>query len=103
MRDLYRPTSPLRRAAAAAKRTANKPRKAPRPYVHPKTANAVRYEFRGESLTAADWAERAGFPESVVRGRLCLGWPIERALLQPARAWPNRVPTIQKSKLAIDA
>lgn len=40
-------------------------------------------EFRGETLSLAQWARRQGLSESALRIRLKAGWPIEAALLTP--------------------
>jgi len=48
--------------------------------------NNRRIEFRGETLTLSQWAERLGLKEATVRNRLDrAGWPVERALTQSRR------------------
>lgn len=47
--------------------------------------NNVRYEYKGESLTMKEWAQRFSLPLSTLRGRLRIGWSIERALETPAQ------------------
>ena len=46
--------------------------------------------FAGETLSVADWAERTGIPHHTLRGRLTMGWPVERILTQPKRAHVRR-------------
>ncbi len=41
----------------------------------------------GESLPVAEWNRRAGLPQSTLRHRLRLGWPMAVALSTPVRAW----------------
>jgi hypothetical protein len=48
--------------------------------------NNRRIEARGLNLTLAEWAERTGCNESVLRQRIdLLGWTVERALSQPLK------------------
>ena len=42
--------------------------------------------FKGRTMTVADWADATKLPHATIRGRLNMGWPIERALTQPKRA-----------------
>jgi hypothetical protein len=44
------------------------------------TSANVRVEFRGETLTLVEWAERSGVPYHTLKQRIALGWPMERAL-----------------------
>lgn len=39
--------------------------------------------FAGETMCATDWGHRIGVPGVVIRGRLRLGWPLERVFSQP--------------------
>jgi hypothetical protein len=49
--------------------------------------NNRRIEFRGETRTLSQWARRLGIPDGTIPNRLGqLGWPVERALTQHARA-----------------
>ena len=41
------------------------------------------YEFKGESLSAANWARRLGMKHSTLSNRLAVGWTVERALTEP--------------------
>jgi hypothetical protein len=41
-------------------------------------------EFDGRSMTMAQWAREIGVSKMVIRDRLERGWPLERALRQPA-------------------
>lgn len=45
--------------------------------------NNKRYFYRGENLTAAEWADQQGLDVRILRSRLNSGWPIERALTEP--------------------
>jgi hypothetical protein len=38
------------------------------------------------------WAEEVGFPYSVIKARLRLGWTVERALTEPPRVKPGAGP-----------
>lgn len=50
-----------------------------------RTTNIL-YEYCGEKLTLAEWAERYGFSYSTLYGRIHnYGWPVERALTTPPR------------------
>lgn len=42
-------------------------------------------EFRGEVRTVAEWVVITGIPCRTLRGRLWLGWPIEKALTTPVK------------------
>lgn len=43
----------------------------------------VRIEYQGETLTIAEWAERAGVPYRKLYQRLWEGWSLERAMQTP--------------------
>lgn len=43
-------------------------------------------EYKGERLCMAEWSEKLGFKESVIRYRLNAGWTVDRALTTPSRA-----------------
>lgn len=46
--------------------------------------------LEGETRTVAQWAERAGVSSQVIKWRMNQGWPLDRALVEPARLkWPN--------------
>ena len=47
----------------------------------------VFYEFSGESLTLAEWAERYGVNRSALRSRIRLGWSMELALTIPFKKY----------------
>jgi hypothetical protein len=47
-------------------------------------------EYGGERMTVAQWSRRLGFPNWALRGRLNIGWTIERALTTPLRADSRR-------------
>lgn len=47
-------------------------------------------EYSGETMCLNDWAARYGMPRECLRGRLNMGWPIERALTAPRRLRPRR-------------
>lgn len=40
--------------------------------------------YEGQTHTVAEWARRVGLTKGCLLHRLCVGWPIERALTQPA-------------------
>lgn len=40
----------------------------------------LRIAFKGETLSAIEWAERTGIKSSTIRARIARGWPIERVL-----------------------
>lgn len=42
-------------------------------------------EYQGRRLTVREWALDAGIPERLLRGRLRMGWPMERALTEPTK------------------
>lgn len=42
--------------------------------------------FKGETKSVAEWAEQTCIPDETLRGRLRMGWPVERILTQPKRA-----------------
>lgn len=42
-------------------------------------------EWRGERLTAAEWAKHLGLPVEIVKGRLQRGWNMERVAKTPYR------------------
>jgi hypothetical protein len=46
------------------------------------TRVSQRVEFRGECVSVAEAAERAGLKYSTVRGRISRGWPVGRALAE---------------------
>jgi hypothetical protein len=48
------------------------------------SANARRHTYNNETLTARQWSERTGIPADIIAGRLRKGWPVERALTEPA-------------------
>lgn len=48
-----------------------------------KRSNVV-IEFRGRSLTMAEWAEQMNIPYGRLQTRIFRGWPPERALTEPA-------------------
>lgn len=50
-----------------------------------RTATAATYEFNGESLTLAEWADRTGIKKATIDKRLRSGWSISEALSTPAR------------------
>jgi len=57
-------------------------------WVTPKTNNNNRrsnklLSYKGETLTAAQWADRAGLPRQQVANRINRGWSIEKALTAP--------------------
>lgn len=43
-------------------------------------------EFRGKSLTLAQWEKDVGLPRGCLHARLKSGWPIAKALSTPAKA-----------------
>lgn len=43
----------------------------------------VSMEFRGVTKLRAEWAEEFGIPLKILRGRLRIGWNVERALTVP--------------------
>lgn len=48
-------------------------------------SNNHRIEFRGESLTIAEWSERLGLPQRMIQDRIVrYGWSVEDALTTPA-------------------
>lgn len=47
-------------------------------------ASAPRYTFNGEALTLMEWERRTGINRQTLRHRFKKGWPIERALTEPA-------------------
>lgn len=47
-------------------------------------------EFKGETLTIAEWSERTGLKDYVIRERLDHNWTIERALTSPPRVVKRR-------------
>jgi hypothetical protein len=49
------------------------------------TRKNVWFELGGERLCIGDWEERIGGSQGVVRRRLKLGWPLEKALTIPVR------------------
>jgi hypothetical protein len=44
-----------------------------------------RVEWRGESLTKPEWAERIGIPHATIQDRLYRGWTPERAFTTPVK------------------
>lgn len=42
-------------------------------------------EFRGETLSLAQWAARLGIRSDTIWQRLAYGWSVERAFLTPVR------------------
>lgn len=46
-------------------------------------AHALILTFRGQSLTAAEWARRTGIDRMTLYSRLACGWTIKRALTEP--------------------
>lgn len=51
---------------------------------------ARRVEYRGESLTIAQWAERTGIPRTTLNMRFADGWSTEDALTRPHRPCKTR-------------
>lgn len=47
-------------------------------------------EFRGESLTLNQWAERTGIPDNTIAARLKMGWSVEKTLTTPVRKMSPR-------------
>lgn len=45
----------------------------------------MRHTFDGKTLTLSEWASYTGIREMTLRRRIRMGWPIERALTEPAR------------------
>jgi hypothetical protein len=45
---------------------------------------SVLIEFRGEHLTAVEWAERVGLERKTLEYRIRIGWDTERALTTPS-------------------
>lgn len=43
--------------------------------------------FNGETLPPSAWDKRLGFPPRCISKRLRSGWPVERAITRPARAF----------------
>jgi hypothetical protein len=41
--------------------------------------------FRGKKMTVAEWARRLNWSADVIRGRIRLGWPVERILTEKPR------------------
>lgn len=51
----------------------------------------IRLTLNGETRSLCDWARKIGVPRDRLYGRICLGWPTERVLTEPVRAWaPGR-------------
>jgi hypothetical protein len=46
--------------------------------------------LRGETMPLTDWAKRLGVPGQTITTRLARGWPVERALTQPASRIGNQ-------------
>lgn len=47
--------------------------------------NNVNIEFNGKTQTMTQWARELRINKNTLRGRLVTGWPVEKALTQPAR------------------
>lgn len=47
--------------------------------------NSVFLEYEGKRQTIAQWARAVNLSPSVLRGRLCRGWELERALTEPVQ------------------
>ena len=55
-------------------------------------SNNRRFEFRGESLTIGEWAERTGISFRTLQSRICTrGWTIEKSLMSPLIPREGRV------------
>ena len=51
---------------------------------------SVYVEYRGERLLLIDLCARLGMGADVVRGRIKMGWPLERALGYPIRRYKTK-------------
>lgn len=45
-----------------------------------------RFEYNGETHTLSEWARILNIPRGVIKDRLRLNWPIEKALTEPIKA-----------------
>jgi hypothetical protein len=49
----------------------------------------MKISFEGKSLTVAQWSQRSGLSEALIRYRINkLGWPTDRALTEPVPTMP---------------
>lgn len=60
------------------------------------TSRNVWIEYQRERMVATDWAARYGLSAAVLLRRIARGWPIERALKEPARHY-GKTSTAQAS------
>lgn len=47
--------------------------------------------YAGEKLTVGEWNRRMGFKRGTISGRIARGWPIDRAMNEPAFIGKNQV------------
>lgn len=52
--------------------------------------NALRFTYRGDTLTIAEFAEKYGLSDYVIRQRIGRGWDIARAIETPVKAYRPR-------------
>jgi hypothetical protein len=66
------------------------------------TRHNVRLTFRGETLTAAQWAARTGMSAFTIYARVERGWPVERILTtKPRTEWKKRGPVSAEHSRAL--
>lgn len=61
--------------------------------------NNVIIEFEGVTLPETYWAERVGIKKCTLHARLLRGWPIARALTEPAHLKAGRTPRTKGMKI----
>jgi hypothetical protein len=52
--------------------------------------NSILLTFRGETLTAAEWADKLSLSRPMVFWRIHQGWPVEKILTAPAGTVPKK-------------
>lgn len=62
---------------------------------HQNTRANIYLTFAGETLCISEWERRLGFPKDRIGARLKQGWPVERALTTPMRAYPRKYQTLE--------
>jgi hypothetical protein len=65
--------------------------------------NNVHLTANGKTQTMMEWAHELGVSHTAIVYRLKAGWPVERALTEPAPDRPNGKLTLEQAQWAIDA